>query len=192
MAVTDKIRKIHNTVQSIEPGPGCVGFWVDSENRVKFKDDRGNIYIIYDPTAGTSGFGTQLRLTGTFDESDTLSLTFARDVSVSVSGTTVTFASGDITSADIGRVISWSGFSGVVASLDSDTTATVFTISGLPGTGSQTASIGDDMDDALFEVTSIVSDAMEIHTSGNKSATGFDVYSSNPTSTATVVVTVIR
>lgn len=192
MAVIDKIRKIHNTVQSIEPGPGCVGFWIDSENRVKFKDDRGNIYVIYDPTAGTSGFGTQLRLTGTFDESDTLSLTFARDVAVSVSGSTVTFASGDITPADVGRVISWSGFSGVIASIDSATTGTVFTISGATGAGAQTATIGDDLDDDLFEIVSITSDAAEIHSSGNKAASGFDVYSSNPTSTATVTVTVIR
>jgi len=193
MAVFDKLRRINNAVQAVEAGPGCVGIWVDSTGRLRFKDDRGNVYTVYDPSGETSGtFGSTVRLKGTFDTDDTLSLTVERSVSVTVADSTITFTSGAITAADVGRPISWNGFTGVISSLDSATTATVFTITGDLGSGAQTATVGENFDDALYEVVSIQGDDAEVFTFGSLAASGLDIYSSNPTSTATVVVTLVR
>lgn len=193
MAVIDRIRKIHNTLQHVEPGPGCVGIWVDSDNRLKFKDDEGSVYTVFDPLAGGSGFGQQVRLTATFDEADTLSVTFQKDVEITVTADVVTFTEGDIVATDVGRIIAWTGFSGIIASLDSATTATVYTLDGNLSDGAHTATVGEDMDDAEYQIISIVApDALEIFSYGNLATSGFDLYSSNAVSVAVVTVTVIR
>lgn len=195
MAVADKIRKLSNEVQSIEPGPGCVGFWVDSANRLKYKDDQGNVYTAFDPSEVIPTIPTITRLFGTFDESDTLSLTFEREVEVEVSldGESITFAAGAITSADVGKQITWEDFVGTIDALLTSTSASILPVSGNAESGTRTATVGEDQPDTNYKISSIQGDGvLEIFGSGNKSVSGFDVYSSNVTSTAPVTVEVIR
>jgi hypothetical protein len=166
--------------------------------------------------------GENLRDRVTFASSGTAAYTFTKTVSVTTTANsaTISFASGAIHSADIGKTIvvpdvltNCSGtpegpeddWFGRIRTIASATTATVFpsTWIGFITDGycaqdnpdqseTQIATIGTDEPDTNYLIVGLSCNAQETFSWSSKSTTGFTLTSSNPSSTATCEFMIVR
>lgn len=137
---------------------------------------------------GTYVDGKNIRGQDKFATAGTVTVDFNKTKTVTpVTATTATFAAGDLNIADVGKRITIASisYSGEITGIAGTTVTTRSNNNTTLTGGAASAVIGEDEPDSLYFIT-LGGNANESFYTANKATTGFDIKSSNASSTATV------